>query len=357
VAPAHILTASLLVPVALGLTGGATAVAQPGAERPERSAPQIAVWTNHDDDVFARGDAMTVYLRTDVDAFVSVFHVDGDGLVRVLFPRTPFEDTFARGGQVFAVPGPHAGYTLRLDEYPGEGYLFALVTLDPVAFGAFSRAGAWDYAALGLPARVTDDPYVLFSALLAALVPETYDGYGYTVTPYYVGDPHGYPRFLCYQCHAYVPPTIWDPYAHSCIRVRVREPMWWRYPGEWYGGTVVVAPPRALPPRYVVEPRPPAASPGPADRRPVARPATDGGRRPAPSVGEPSRRGQPDAPAGAAPRARSSERSVAAAPGTARPADSPTRRGSGSTPVRDTGGSTKGRDGGARAGRGGQPRG
>jgi hypothetical protein len=318
---AHILTASLFAPVALSLAGGAVAAAQPGTAGLETAAPGIALWTNHDDEVFARGDVMTVYLRTDVDAFVSVFHVDADGIVRVLFPRTPFEDTFATAGRVFAVPGAHPDYTLRVDEYPGEGFLFGLVTLDPIAFRAFSRDGAWDYAALGLPARVTDDPYVLFSALLAALVPEHYEAYGYAVTPYYVDGPQAYPRFLCYQCHAYVPPTVWDPYAHSCIRVRVHEPAWWRYPGEWYGGTAVVAPPRALPPRYVVEPRPPAVIVGQLDPRPSARPATAGGRRPAPAVSEPTRRGQPTAPARAAPRSTAKGRDVAAVPATPKPSD------------------------------------
>jgi hypothetical protein len=83
---AHILTASLFAPVALSLASGAVAAAQPGTAGLETAAPGIALWTNHDDEVFARGDAMTVYLRTDVDAFVSVFHVDADGIVRVLFP-------------------------------------------------------------------------------------------------------------------------------------------------------------------------------------------------------------------------------------------------------------------------------
>jgi hypothetical protein len=328
---ANILTASLLLPAALGLTG-AVAAAQPSAAHADHDSPQVALWTNHGDDLFERGDGMTVYLRTDVDAFVSVFQVDADGLVRVLFPRSPFEDAFTRGGRAFAVPGAHGDETLRVEEYPGEGFLFVLVTLDPIAFGAFARNGGWDYAALGLPARVTDDPYLLFSALLAALVPESYDAYGYAVAPYYVEARHAYPRFMCYQCHAYVPPDIWDPYAHSCIRVRVSEPLWWRYPGDRYGGTVVVSPPRAVPPRYVIEPRQPAkvAQVGPRDRRPAASPATATGRRPAPAVREPPRRGQPETPARTAPRGRTPTRdaspaapaakpSTAARPGTGQP--------------------------------------
>jgi len=318
---ANILTASLLLPAALGVTG-AVAAAQPSAAHAGPESPRVALWTSHDDDLFERGDHMTVFLRTDVDAFVTVFQVDADGIVRVLFPRTPFEDTFTPGGRSFAVPGARGDATLRVDEYPGEGFLFALVTLDPIGFGAFARHGGWDYAALGLPARVTDDPYILFGALLEALVPESYDAYGYEVTPYYVESRHAYPRFMCYQCHAYVPPDVWNPYAHSCIRVRVAEPLWWRYPGDRYGGTVVVAPPRAVPPRYVLEPRQPeqVAQVGPRNRRPAASPGTDGGRRPAPAVREPPRRGQPETPPRAVPRGRTPTGEASPAAPAAKPA-------------------------------------
>jgi len=329
----HILTAALLLPTALALPGVADAVAQQGpagVSAPEHS-PRIALWTNRRDDLFQRGDPMTVFLRTDVDAYVTLLRVDADGGVRVLFPRGPFDDAFVRGGADVRVSGPRAEYTLRVDEYPGEGFLFALVTLDPIGFAAFSRGREWDYAALGLPARVTDDPYVLFSAVLAALVPETYEEYGYVVAPYYVDEQHGYPKFLCYQCHAYVSPAIWDPYAHTCIRVRVAEPVWWRYPGDYYGGVAVVPPARALPPRYVVETRPPPST-GPRDRAtPTGRAA--GGRRPAPVVASPAptRRPAPTA-RDVPPTARRGETAKATArrpapkPGTAKAAPAPTAR-------------------------------
>jgi hypothetical protein len=286
VALADILTALLLLPTAIGLPGSAN-------DAPREPSPRIALWTDRGDDLYQRGDAMTVFVRTDVDAYVTVFRLDADGIVRVLFPRAPGDDAFVRGGAARTLSGTDPGHTVRVDEYPGEGYLFALVTLDPIRFEPFSRGSAWDYAALGLPARVTDDPYVFFSALLAALVPEDYPDYDYAVLPYYIEEQHGYPRFLCYQCHAYVPPAIWDPYAGSCVRVQVAEPLWWRYPGDWYGGVAVVPPPRALGPRYVVEPRPAPTAPSvPRARGPVA-----GDRRPAPGAAAPgtTRRPSPDA--------------------------------------------------------------
>jgi hypothetical protein len=278
---ANILTVSLLVPVALGAASpDARAVGSP-ALGPDRS-PQISLWTNRADDLFERGDRMTVFVRTDVDAYVTIFRVNTDGRVRVLYPARPYDDSYVRGATNYAVPGTREGYTLRVEEYPGEGFLFALVTLDPIAFGQFSRGAEWDYAALGLARRVTTDPYLLFSDLLAAFVPETYPDYAYAVTPYYVGARHDYPRFLCYQCHAYVSPAVWNPYAHSCIRVNAPDPALWRYPFDTYGGTVVVGPPRTLPPGFVIQPREPKAAPATPRSRGIPANVTPGGRRPAP---------------------------------------------------------------------------
>lgn len=281
---ANILTVSLLMPVVLGAAGSDVRPAHRPVPESERS-PQLMLWTNRADDLFERGDRMTVFVRTDVDAYVTIFRINSDGRVRVLYPARPYDDNYVRGATAYAVPGTREGYTLRVEEYPGEGFLFALVTLDPVAFGTFARGPEWDYGTLGLASRITGDPYVLFSDLLAALVPETYPDYGYAVTPYYVGARHDYPRFLCYQCHAYVSPAVWNPYAHTCIRVNEPAPAWWQYPFGAYGGTVVVAPPRSLPPGFVIATRGPKASPvtpprargtpanaGPTGRRPAPRP-------------------------------------------------------------------------------------
>jgi hypothetical protein len=278
---ANILTASLLLPGVVA-AGGGHARSGNGLGGAVDPSPQITIWTNHAEDVFERGDRMTVFVRTDVDAYVTIFRVNTDGHAQVLYPARPYDDNYVRGVEALAVPGTRDGYTLRVQEYPGEGFLFAVVTLDPVAFADFARGSEWDYQALGLAGRVTGDPYVLFSDLLAALVPETYPDFSWAVIPYHVGARHDYPRFLCYQCHAYVSPVVWNPYAHTCIRIGAPKPVWWQYPHGAYDGTVVVGPPRRVPPGFVVQPRVPTASPvGPRGRgTPVAGAPT--GRRPAP---------------------------------------------------------------------------
>jgi hypothetical protein len=286
---ATILTASLLVPGVVGAGWSAVRTADRRSGAVEES-PQITIWTNHAEDVFERGDRMTVFVRTDVDAYVTIFRVNTDGHAQVLYPARPYHDNYVRGVKALAVPGTRDGYTLRVQEYPGEGFLFAIVTLDPIAFASFTRGNDWDYQALGLANRVTGDPYVLFSDVLAALIPESYPDFAWAVLPYHVGARHDYPRFLCYQCHAYVSPVVWNPYAHTCIRIGAPKPVWWQYPHGAYGGTVIVGPPRRLPPGFVVQPRAPTASPvGPRSRgTPVAGAPT--GRRPAPVAAAPPAR-------------------------------------------------------------------
>ena len=338
---ANILTASLLLPGVVGVgSGHARPARSPGGV--VEPSPQIAIWTNHAEDVFERGDRMTVFVRTDVDAYLTIFRVNTDGQGHVLYPARPDDDNYVRGVEAYAVPGTRNGYTLRVEEYPGEGFLFAVVTLDPIAFASFSRGGTWDDDALGLASRVTGDPYVLFGDLLAALVPETYPDVAWAVLPYSVGARHDYPRFRCYQCHAYVSPVVWDPYAHSCIRIGIPEPVWWSYPAVVYGGTSVIGPPRRLPPGFVGQPRTPRASPvGPRDRStPVA--GAPAGRRPAPVAAAPQARPS----ARGAPNAAPTRRAEAPAASARRPASGPSPVGRSAAPkAREATGATGRRTG------------
>jgi hypothetical protein len=223
------------------------------------ASPSIEVWTNRDD-VFRRGDKVKLYFRTDLDAYVTVFRIDTDGRVRVLFPANPFEDNYAVGGQSYRVDPRDDGYTFRVDDYPGQGYLFAVATLDPFVYTPLVRADHWDYRLFGTNGRVTGDPYAAAGDLIARIVPAHYVDYNYDIVPYYVGERYEYPRFLCYDCHAYASYPYWDPYAHSCIRFRIviyDDPYY--YPARVYHSTrVVYRRPTVLVPRYVFKDRAPS---------------------------------------------------------------------------------------------------
>src|SRR5216110_3563370 len=77
--------------------------------------PRIELWTNRGDAaVYTRGERVRLYFRIDQDAYVTLFRVDTDGRVRVLFPRNPWEDNFVRGGQEFEVQSYSSSYAFSV---------------------------------------------------------------------------------------------------------------------------------------------------------------------------------------------------------------------------------------------------
>jgi hypothetical protein len=194
-----------------------------------------------DNAVYTRGDRVRLYFRLDQDAFVTIFRVDTDGRVRVLFPREPWEDNFARGGREFEVDGQQLrNEAFIIDDYPGVGYLFAVASADPFVYDGIESADHWDYRVIA-DGRVRGDPYVAMTDLAEKIVPEGYADWDYDVVSYNVERHYDYPRFLCYDCHSYVSYSYWDPYYTSCVRFRMYvydDP--WYYPYRYYGGTNVV---------------------------------------------------------------------------------------------------------------------
>src|SRR5437762_1753002 len=218
--------------------------------------PRVEVWTAKGDNPFFRGDGARVYLRADQDAYVTLFRVDTDGRVRVLFPRNPWEDNFVRGGQEFEVQSYSSSYAFSVDDYPGVGYLFAVAAADPFVYDPIETGDHWDYRVIA-DGRVRGDPYVALTDLAGRILPANDSDWDYDMVPYYVERHYDYPRFLCYDCHAYAIWSSWDPYAYSCVRFRIvvfDDPYY--YPYRYYGGTrVVFTRPLRPQPRFVFKDR------------------------------------------------------------------------------------------------------
>ncbi|MDH3496412.1 MAG: DUF4384 domain-containing protein [Gemmatimonadota bacterium] len=249
-----ILIASLALP---GLAATDLPIGTLGRHR-GLASPYVEVWTNRDD-VYHRGDRIKVYFRTDFDAYVTLFRIDTDGRIRVLFPLSPWDDNFAVGGVRYQIDPRNDGYTFRVDDYPGEGYLFAIASLDPFTYARYVRGDHWDYRVMAAGGRIVGDPYVAVGDIIDAIVPQHYVDYGYDLLPYYVEERYAYPRFLCYDCHAYAAYPYWNPYAHSCVSFRIviyDDPYF--YPARAvYGTRVVYQRPVDRVPRYVFKERNP----------------------------------------------------------------------------------------------------
>jgi len=236
----------------LGLAVSSTPV--PVVRQPLFYRPRIELWTNRGDGaVYTRGESVQLYFRLDQDAYVTIFRIDTDGRVRVLFPREPWEDNFARGGRDFQVDGNQLGReAFAIDDYAGVGYLFAVAARDAFVYDQIESGDHWDYRVIA-DGRVRGDPYVALTDLAQRIVPEGYADWDYDVVTYNVERQHDYPRFLCYDCHSYVSYPYWDPYYYSCVRFRMYvydDP--WYYPYRYYGGgRVVFVRPYRPQPRFI----------------------------------------------------------------------------------------------------------
>src|SRR6266852_2351617 len=218
--------------------------------------PRVEAWTDRGDSPYASGQRVRVHFRADRDAFVTILRVDTDGRVRVLFPREPWEDNFARGGRDYEVQGGDDRDAFYIDDYPGVGYLFGVASTDPFVYDGIQSRDHWDYRLIA-DGRVRGDPYVALTDLAQRIVPDGYSDWDYDISPYYVQQHYDYPRFLCYDCHSYVSYPYWSPYDYTCVRFRIvvfDDPYY--YPYRYYGGTrVVFTRPYRPEPRFIFKDR------------------------------------------------------------------------------------------------------
>ena len=232
------------------------------------AAGRVTVWSDRAEP-YRRGEAARVYIRVDEPSYVTVLRVDTDGRLRVLFPREPWADPYVRDEDRLEVTGTRGGRSFMVDDDPGVGYLFAIAASEPFDFRDITRGDYWDYRLID-GGRIQGDPYVRLTDLAARIAPD--GDYDYDISPYYVDQRYDYPRFVCYDCHAYASYREWDPYRSSCSRYRVvvrDDPRYYPYR---YGGRNVVADRPAHPgPRFVfrdADPRqPPVSRSGPGRRR------------------------------------------------------------------------------------------
>src|SRR5712691_2242821 len=100
----------------------------------------VTVRLNHDQ--YRAGDRARVYVQTAQDGYLVVLHADAEGRVRILFPRDPSDDAFARGGRrqeirsrsdrdAFMVEGGGGGGD------DGAGTVLAAFSADPFSFDGF----------------------------------------------------------------------------------------------------------------------------------------------------------------------------------------------------------------------------
>ena len=238
-APRIVPVAALVIAMALAALAGASNPARaqdPGGE--ERLVPvptsgiEVELWSDPPAGSLVQpGSRAWFYARTNADCYLTLFCVDTEGRMRLLYPR-PFEDGWVEGGRTCRLPEPGSGYDLQFSGPPGMEYVYALASSHPLR----SRYPSW--MAQGLeptPPRedwsddidpyrdglVVGDPFYRVRAFCEELVPypEQRDTYATAWVYFHLGRRVPYPRFVCSDCH-------WggavDPYGPTCPAVRLR---------------------------------------------------------------------------------------------------------------------------------------
>ncbi len=217
-------------------------------EASRQQVPEARIWLARGvDPLLQPGDRVRIFYRTDTDAYVAILQIDTDGTTRLLYPRSPAENNYARANRDYRLLFPRSAYW-NVDDRPGVGYFFVVTSPTPFDFTDFRYSyydGGWDLSTVG--STVYSDPYLAMDDYVAQLVPDwEYVDYGLDYVSYSVGDAHEYPRFLCYQCHEFRPYSTWNPYLYSCLDFRVivyDDPYY--YPSRRYrADRVVIAGPR-----------------------------------------------------------------------------------------------------------------
>jgi hypothetical protein len=186
----------------------------------------ITVKLNHEQ--FSRGDHARVYVQTAQDGYLVVLHADPDGRVRVLFPRDPTDDAFARGGKRREIRGRSNRDAFTIDGDDGAGTVLAAVSGDAFTYDDFVLNGHWDYRALGA-GSVKDDPLAGLLDIVQRMSGDNrfeYDAATYVISNqiagYGYGHGYGYSRFRLGLSFGYpyrfgyaYDPFFYDPFCYD----------------------------------------------------------------------------------------------------------------------------------------------
>lgn len=250
-------TVAVLAVVGLGVDGPVVGAQEPTYDEAYDTGDLAAhLWFDRGEEpLLERGERVRVYYRTNYDAYVAIFNIDTDGTARLVYPSSPAEGHYVRGGRDYRLLLPGSEYWY-VDDHPGMGYYFIIASPEPFDFSAVEYSyydRGWDLTRVGR--TVYSDPYVAMDDYVAALIPDwEYVAYALDFSTYHVGAArYDYPRFLCYDCHGFRPYSAWNPYHFACSTFRVvvyTDP--WYYPSFRYRGTRVVytRPPRPFSPRF-----------------------------------------------------------------------------------------------------------
>lgn len=194
----------------------------------------VEIWTDRGDDaVYEPGDPMTLKVRTSDDAYLLVYEIDSEGVVRVLYPSRRGAG-LVEGRRTLRIPAENSRYELAVGDKTGQGYLVAIASrepfrelpwflrpYDPQAEELGYDRETRDEEGFDEDGKVVGDPYVAMERIRRVVLGRANDEdlFSSSYTSYYVGHEVRYPRYICNDCHRPGRWTWWndfDPYYTNC---------------------------------------------------------------------------------------------------------------------------------------------
>lgn len=184
-----LLLATLGLSLGLASAGPAKISAQSIIVNPVETKMKVDVWVNKDasgnqNPVYQKGEALTIGLKTNQDAYVYLFNVNANGVIDLFFPNNYEESNFVKGGVTRIFPADGAKYTFNIGGPNGQDKLLALastkaLTLDDIA----KFAGDQGFAQVSVKGQEN-----LAKALSIIVNPLPADGWVTDVALFRVGD-------------------------------------------------------------------------------------------------------------------------------------------------------------------------
>jgi hypothetical protein len=78
------------------------------------------------------GETMALKVTVDHDCYVTIYNIDSQEKVHLLFPNGYQRDNSLKAGKVYEIPPPDAAWELRLSGQPGHESLLAIATEYPL---------------------------------------------------------------------------------------------------------------------------------------------------------------------------------------------------------------------------------
>ena len=133
------------------LTVAQTAIFSVQAPASAAASPALSVvaWVDHADNTYAIGEAVTLFVRANKDAYLTVLNVGPSGNTTLLFPNAVQKDARVAAGHVVQIPAPDTGISIRVSDPVGRELVKVIATTSPAPlFEASTLAGAGPFATL-----------------------------------------------------------------------------------------------------------------------------------------------------------------------------------------------------------------